>query len=279
MESPLTLVDVGVIVVVLASALFALMRGAVLEMLSIVGWTAAAVAAYFSWPWIGGLVQPMIGSTEDGKTGMLASIVGTAGVFLVVLAVMGVINHLIGQRIRNSAFSMADRSVGFAFGLIRGALLLCFAFVLIDAIWARPHSGEEDRRPEMIKNARFLPLLEAGADTIRGALPAPMQIDGGTPEPQQVDIGRPPSSMDQLLDDNLRRDGTGNGSAAAPVQTAPSVPPTATQPQPRSFVPPTSLPPPAQNGTQNGTQGDAGDRQGYRRSDRSGLDRLMENNE
>lgn len=277
--APLTLIDIGFIIVVLASALFALMRGAVMELLSIVGWVAAAMAAFFSWPWIGELVVPLIDAAEvpSDSNLMLARIMGAGVVFLVVLGIMGAINYTIGKRVRQSAFSMADRSLGFAFGIVRALLLMCFAFVLVDAVWPRPNAGENDERPEMLRNARFLPVLEGGADIIRQGLPPELQLQANTGEipPQELEIGRqpPPGSMDQLLDRQLN-----------PAGTAPATPPTGAaqngtapaQRAPNGFVPPSTLPPPAAPPSP-GTP--APGTQGYRPSDRSNLDRLMENNE
>ena len=59
---PLTVLDVIVIVVVLISAVLAMVRGFVREVLSVASWVAAAAAAYFLYKPVLPLVQPYIDS-------------------------------------------------------------------------------------------------------------------------------------------------------------------------------------------------------------------------
>ena len=56
---PITLLD-GILVVILVSAMLAMVRGFSREILSIASWAAAAAAAYFLYPPLVALVQPYI---------------------------------------------------------------------------------------------------------------------------------------------------------------------------------------------------------------------------
>ena len=76
---PLTVLDVVVIVVVLISAILAMVRGFVREVLSVASWVAAAAAAYFFYKPLIPLVQPYV------ESGTVATIVSAAVIFFVAL--------------------------------------------------------------------------------------------------------------------------------------------------------------------------------------------------
>src|SRR4051794_41203980 len=80
----LTLFDILVLAVVGLSALAALMRGAVREVLALVSWAGAGVAAFLFWPVVAKLVRPVVAS--DG----LANGVAAAGIFVGVLVALQV---------------------------------------------------------------------------------------------------------------------------------------------------------------------------------------------
>src|SRR3546814_20419830 len=115
---PINPVDLIVIAVLLLSALLALFRGFVKEVLGIAGWVAAVAATIFFFP----IVRDIVRSYIDSR--LIADIVTGAAIFLPTLILCSLLTHWISEQVRASAVSAVDRSLGFVFGLARGALVV-----------------------------------------------------------------------------------------------------------------------------------------------------------
>jgi membrane protein required for colicin V production len=159
----LNAVDIAVVVVLLASGVFALMRGFVYEVLAVTGWVAAILAAIWGLPYIRPYVHPYISNQ------MIGDIAGGFVVFLVVLLLSSMVTHAIARRVRSSAIGSVDRSLGFAFGLARGLFLASLCFLATTKF-------TEPQIPEILATARTRPLMATGADIILSLLPA--QLSG-----------------------------------------------------------------------------------------------------
>ncbi len=152
-------VDIAVVVVLLASGVFALMRGFVYEVLAVTGWVAAAIAALWSLP----LVRPFVHRYISSPT--IADVAGGTGVFLVVLLASSLVTHAISRRVQRSSVSSVDRSLGFAFGLLRGLVLASLCFMVVSKLMAPDE-------PEILATAKTRPLMAAGAEMIQSLIPA-----------------------------------------------------------------------------------------------------------
>ncbi len=142
--------DLGVVAVVLLSAVLAFVRGFTRETLAIAGWVAAiAVTIYGFEP-----VKPF--AEQQIEPPWLADTVAGAGLFLVTLLVATIVARTIAVRIQASMLGPVDRSLGFVFGLARGAVLLSLAYLLLVKVLPA------DDRPDWIMEARTLPLIERG---------------------------------------------------------------------------------------------------------------------
>jgi membrane protein required for colicin V production len=160
MESfPINLIDLCVIAILLISGFFAFVRGFVREVLSVAGWVGAAIVTLYLFEPVRPHVRGLIPSP------LIADIVTGAGIFIVSLVVLSIISHFVAERVRDSMIGPVDRSLGFVFGLIRGAVLCAAAFLLFSWLVAR-----EDR-PDVIATARSLPLLEQGSGLLLRLLP------------------------------------------------------------------------------------------------------------
>lgn len=147
---PINIVDLIVIVVLLLSALLALFRGIVKEVLSIVGWVAALAATYFFFPYARDMARVYIESR------LFADIAAGIALFLPTLILCSLLTHWASERVRASAISAVDRSLGFLFGLARGALIVVVAF------WITDRLIPEQTRPAWLNDAKTRPLAEAG---------------------------------------------------------------------------------------------------------------------
>lgn len=155
---PLTAVDIVVAVVLLGSAGFAFLRGFVHEVLAVAAWVGAALAALYGFHLVQPLARQYIGSA------LVADLAAGAGLFLVTLLLLSMITKAVAERVRRSALNSVDSSLGFAFGLLRGAVLVCLAHLLITMVTDTP--------PDWLSGAKSYPWLERGAGLLRGLAPA-----------------------------------------------------------------------------------------------------------
>lgn len=162
---PVNAFDLVVIAVLLISAAIAFFRGFVHEVLAVAAWAGAALAALYGLPYL----QPV--AREHIPLTWAADAAAAAGIFLVVLLILALVTRALSQRVQNSALGALDRSLGFVFGLARGALIVAVAFLVLAWLWPEP-----DERPGWIREARSLPLVEDGAAMVRTLIPE--SLDG-----------------------------------------------------------------------------------------------------
>ncbi len=151
--------DIAVLAVVLLSALLALMRGFVHEVLSFSAWIGAAIVTVYAFPY----VQPFARDLVD--ISILADIASGIAVFLVSLVLLTLFAKLLAELVQGSRLSAIDRVLGLLFGLLRGAALVCLAWLIF--AWMVP----ETQRPDWIRTARTLPYLQQGASWLQDLLP------------------------------------------------------------------------------------------------------------
>lgn len=156
---PINPADAVIAVVLLISAAFAFVRGFVREALGMAAWAGAAFAVVYAFepakPYVRGLIK---------KT-LLADAVTLASIFLGTLIILTIVAHAVTARVRGSRLGGVDRSLGFAFGLLRGAVVMSLAYMFL--VWA---VAPEDR-PAWIEEARFTPWVKGGAEMIRNLVP------------------------------------------------------------------------------------------------------------
>jgi membrane protein required for colicin V production len=157
----MTWIDAAVLVTVILSAVFSMVRGFVREVLAVGAWVGALVAAVKFYP----LMMPEITSILPAAMKVYAIYGAAAVVFLVVLIVLSLVSALVGGLVRDSALSGLDRSLGLVFGAARGVLIVCFAYIALSIGVA------EAQWPAPVVNARFLPMAFQGASALVGLFP------------------------------------------------------------------------------------------------------------
>ena len=151
--------DIGLIAIILVSALLAMLRGFTREVLAIASWGAAALAAIYFHPLVLPYVKPYV--SKD----VVALAISAAIVFFVVLILVSLITIKISDAILDSKVGPLDRSLGFVFGAVRGLLLCVIAFVFFT--WIVP----EKSQPIWVKTARMKPLLQSTGNELMAMLP------------------------------------------------------------------------------------------------------------
>jgi membrane protein required for colicin V production len=154
------LADIIVVTIIALSALFGFIRGFLREVLSIGAWILAGIATYVGLPYLKPVARQYI-SHE-----LIADVATGIAIFLVVLVVASVIGHVITRKVRDSSLGPLDRSLGILFGIARGAAIVSVALLICDNFYAA------DNRPQWLKDARTLPVVQIGADFVRQFVPA-----------------------------------------------------------------------------------------------------------
>ena len=156
----MTAFDYAVLGVVAASAALGFWRGAVSEVLALVAWVAAFVAAR---TWAGA-----VGASFDGM--VAEPVLRYAAGFLIVLIGMLVLfaagRLLLSAMLRAAGLGLADRILGASFGVARG-LLIVLAAVLVAGMTALPKS-------QWWRDARLAPPLETAVIAAKPWLPEQM---------------------------------------------------------------------------------------------------------
>ncbi|RVD70040.1 CvpA family protein, partial [Mesorhizobium sp. M4A.F.Ca.ET.029.04.2.1] len=155
---PITLLDGILVGFTLVSAMLAMVRGFSREVLSIVSWVAAAVAAFFFYKPVLPYVQPYV---DNDKIAMAAA----AGiVFVIALIVVSVITMKLADWIIDSRIGALDRTLGFLYGAARGILVVAVALLFFN--WL---AGA--KAPGWVANAKSRPLLETIGAKLESLLP------------------------------------------------------------------------------------------------------------
>lgn len=129
--TPMTAVDIAFIVIILVSTVISLFRGFVREALSLVTWVVAV--------WVGIVFADMVAPlfAEWVSRPEVRQVLGFALLFIIVLIVGGLFNHLVSIAVEKSGLSGTDRSLGMVFGMARGVALVT-AIVMLGGLATGP---------------------------------------------------------------------------------------------------------------------------------------------
>ncbi|HEY0281180.1 MAG TPA: CvpA family protein [Rhizomicrobium sp.] len=152
-------IDVAVVVIIIASTVYATYRGFISETLSIFAWIAAAFATLYFGSWLAHLTRDMISPP------WLGLLVGYAAVFLVVLIPLSFMSYRFSEGVKKSQVSAIDRALGGAFGVVRALAIIGIAYLVFSAIVPIP------TQPGWIANARLLPLIQGSAEVVASLVP------------------------------------------------------------------------------------------------------------
>lgn len=201
---PINILDIAVGGVLLISAVFAFARGLVHEVLAVIGWIGAIFATIYGFPYAKPYARGLIGMP------LIADLAAGAVIFIVTLVLLSILTRAISKRVQDSALGTLDRSLGFLFGLLRGAVLVCLAYIGYELVV--PNRAEH---PTWLTSARSLPLIVAGADTMVALLPeTAARIGIRRPAPAQPGQATGGAEAPKALQDLLKPQPKGAGTPA-----------------------------------------------------------------
>ena len=143
--------DWVILCVVLLSMLLGIVRGFGREMLSLLGWIAAFVAANL-------LAKPLadtLMAMSDSDT--VRYLTGWILVFVGVLAVFSVLGSLLAKQLRQPGFNLGNRLLGGAFGVVRGFVVVMAATLVLKGI-------VPDAEEDLLDDAQLMPIIDTMAD-------------------------------------------------------------------------------------------------------------------
>lgn len=151
----LTTLDYIYIGILLASTVWATIRGGIYETVATLSWVVAAITARY--------VSPMLDKLLQGWFGLTDSTVGTLVasyfiVFFVILLVVGFFNQKLRDKIQESVMNVTDHTLGVIFGIVRGVVVMGVAYWI--AIW---YYSDAPRIPKWIADARTRPVMQMTA--------------------------------------------------------------------------------------------------------------------
>ncbi len=179
-----SLVDLAILCIVGISILIGVMRGATREVLGIAGWVGAFATVFYGLP----LFRPL--GRHYIPNHMIADLVVAGLLFILSLAVFILISRAVSSSVKGSLLGGLDRSLGLVFGFVRGALIVCLAYLALGFFYP-PQTF-----PEAIKKAHFTPWLAQGARELKHLIPKDYL-------PEVPASKKPPLDAKELLDHTL----------------------------------------------------------------------------
>jgi membrane protein required for colicin V production len=153
----MTVFDYAVIAIVGLSILLSVIRGLVREVLALLAWVVAFLAANF---FAGPLATLLPDEMSNVEVRLLVSF-GAA--FVVVLLAMSLLAMFTSKLVKNAGLGMEDRMLGGVFGLARG-MLVVMVLVLLAGLTSLP-------RQPVWREAVLSKPLESFAGTVKPWLP------------------------------------------------------------------------------------------------------------
>ena len=197
--------DLGVLGVILISALLSLLRGFTREVLAIGSWAAAAAAAYYFYPHVQPYLDPYIHKQA------IAQAVAAAIVFFATLVVVSLFTVRVSDAILDSKIGALDRSLGFAFGAARGFLLAVVAFSIFNWLVG------DKQQPDWVRTAKTRPALTGTANWVIAQLPE----DAAATLETWIKSKGVPAANEEPPDESVPSGGANSAPSPTPAPTPP----------------------------------------------------------
>ena len=148
----LTLLDYGILLVLVLSCVLSTLRGMTRELLGLIGWVVSILVANFTAPQI---EDPIVDLLQIKGLG---AALAWALPFAASVVVWFILASVMAPALTRVGFASLDRWLGVLFGVIRGFGLVLIVFVI--AIFGT--DGEENL-PKIVKDSQSTPLLSRSA--------------------------------------------------------------------------------------------------------------------
>lgn len=154
-----TVLDFGLLAVMLVSGVLAMVRGFMREILSIASWVIAAIVTLYGYSRVLPYVKQYV------QQDLLATGIAVGGLFLLTLLIVSLFTVKISDLVLDSRIGALDRTLGFVFGAARGMLLVVVGLAFFN--WFVP----AERQPQWVVQAKSRDLLTSIGLQLQAALP------------------------------------------------------------------------------------------------------------
>jgi len=160
-DMPFSALDVIIIAVMLLSGLFALLRGFVREVFSVVTWVGAVFIAFYLLPYLGVWMREFL-----TPVGILADLIAFAIPFSIVFFTLFFASGKLVKKLSGTEPGPIDGTAGFFFGLVRGFIIVTVAYFAYDVF-----ANTEDETPGWMAKARFRSIIEETTEAYYDMVP------------------------------------------------------------------------------------------------------------
>ncbi len=158
---PFTTADIVILVIMILSGLLALMRGFIREVITIVAWVGAALAAMYGYA----IFSPTLSNAVPMFGGLVGNGLAALLPFLGALFLLSYVSGKLVTRFSGAQPGPFDGTAGFFFGLGRGFILVCVSYLAFEFLY------QPEVTPPVLAKARFMPLIENTNNYFKSAIP------------------------------------------------------------------------------------------------------------
>lgn len=167
------ILDIVAVVIIMASALIAFLRGFIREMLTIIGVAGGFGASLLGGPFLSGLIHDWM-KIDDENPGKIfdlipepiaATAMAYGSIFIVVVIALSIVSHYTSDFAKAAGLGPTDRTLGVMFGMARGILLLGVLFLPFHLLM------ENDTKKEWFGNSQSLFYIELVSGALGHFLP------------------------------------------------------------------------------------------------------------
>jgi membrane protein required for colicin V production len=186
----LSYLDAGLLAIVAISGLVAMYRGLTREVLSILSWLAATGAVLYFIKYHRGMAEDLAKQFADPPQTShiyIAQVAIGGAVFLVVLIIVHLLTSRISDTVLDSRVGAIDRILGFAFGVLRGFVLVVIPYMFAVSFMCKEGATRglvqgcrEGDLPGWVENAYSRPIIQQTSGTLFSLLSryVPSQASG-----------------------------------------------------------------------------------------------------
>ena len=179
---PMNILDVGVFLFLIFSAVTGLILGFVRGGLFVISWLGSAAIAFVIFPYVKPYTRQYI------EHDFFADITAGLGIFIITLIFLFLLSSIIGGWVRKSRLNALDRSLGMLAGIATSIILLTCSYILAEKIWPPP------KQPPWMVKAKVLPLIRMSAEELNTLLPNNFE-----PEAREI-LGAKTSKARELIE-------------------------------------------------------------------------------
>lgn len=227
--------DIVVIATVLASAVIAFLRGFIREALTILGIVGGLAAAFFFGPVAAPIVRRWFGVGSDTPPEvrdaakmfdfipytLVADALCYGTIFVVIVVALSFVSHALSDMVKSAGMGPVDRTLGVAFGIGRGIVLLALMYLPVHLII------EDKLKEEWFKGSRTHAFIAWSANGLAAAIPGikngsedlAKDVRKAAEDAKEIDATREKLQDLDLLGKGAKKDGQDAPPAASPEES------------------------------------------------------------